>query len=146
MPDYDLPQQVLTEGDTPIQPKKAVQPRLGARIPQNERDKWDVKCNSEQPQNGCTKAIEESVTTFWQTKTGAGGAQKPDSLPHIITVDLQINKDVSAVFMTPSMDIDLGGVVAGHKIYLSEKLRQRGQYEYKDCIFKFTSIEKSLRV
>ena len=124
LPNYDLPQQVLTKDDTPIQPKMAVLPRLGAMIPQNERDKWDVKCNSEQPQNGCNKAIDESITTFWQTKTGTGDAQKPESPPHIITIDLQINKNVNVVFMTPSKDIDLGGEVAGHKIYLSQKLRQ----------------------
>ena len=118
MPQDDLPQQVLIEEDIPMQPMKAALPLKGTKIPQQERDTWVVKCSSEQPGNDCNKATDGSTTTFWQTRTGTGGTQRPDPLPHTITIDLQIIKSVNAVYMTP-LNTSLDGAVSGHIIWLS---------------------------
>ena len=120
VPHYDLPQQVLMEGEKPIQPMKAALPRLGAKIPPAERDKWIVHCSSEQePSRKCKKAIDGSLTTFWQTKTSDEGAQKPDPLAHTITIDLQVNVNVNAISMTPYKGREPGGIVTAHQVYLS---------------------------
>ena len=119
VPQYDLPQEVLTAGEGLIKPMSAALPHYGKQIPQAERDKWIVKCNSEQTNNECSKAVDGSLRTFWQTKVDARGTQKPDPLPHTITIDLRVVQNVNAISMTPRSDADRGGAVAGHKVYLS---------------------------
>lgn len=119
VPQYDLPQEVLKAGEGPIKPMRAALPHFGKPIPQAKRDKWIVKCDSEQTNNECRKAVDGLPGTFWQTKVDTTGKQKPDPLPHTITIDLQVVKNVNAISMTPRSDADRGGAVAAHKVYLS---------------------------
>ena len=98
---------------------KAAQPHYGAPIPQAKRNTWIVKCNSEQPNNECNKAVDGSLETFWQTKVDTSGTNNPDPLPHTITIDLRVFQNVNGISMTPRTDAGTGGAVAGHKVYLS---------------------------
>ena len=91
-------------------------PHIGKPIPQDERDTWNVECTSELAKHGCGRIIDGSNTTFWQTKVDT---ESIDSLPHNIMIDLREVKNVNAISMRPLPDADLGGAIAGHKVYLS---------------------------
>ena len=107
------------QGQGWIKPMKAASPRFGKRISRAERATWIVKCDSEQAKHECSRAVDGLPNTFWQTKVDNGGAQKPDPLPHTITIDLRKIQNVSALLMTPRPDADRGGAVTRHKVYLS---------------------------
>ncbi|ERF74219.1 hypothetical protein EPUS_03409 [Endocarpon pusillum Z07020] len=47
------------------------------------------------------------------------GKQKPDRLPHTITIDLRIVEKVNAVSTTPRFDVNRGGAITAHKGYFS---------------------------
>lgn len=94
----------------------AAPPHVGKQIPQDERDTWNVDCTSELTKHDCDRINDGSNTTFWQTRVDT---QSVDSLPHNITIDLREIKNVNAISMRPLPDADLGGAVAGHKVYLS---------------------------
>lgn len=117
VPHYDLPQKVLKEGEDLIEPMRAALPIFGKAIPQAKRDKWIVRCDSEQINNECKYAVDGSQATFWQTK--ASGTEKPDPLPHSITIDLRGVEIVNAISMTPRADAIRGGAIAEHEVHLS---------------------------
>ena len=119
VPQEDPPQAVLQPGDVLIKPMSAAEPQLGEEIPKERRDRWTVKCDSEQTDNECSNAVHGSSGTFWQTEKGTTGTQNPDPLPHTITIDLRVIENVNAIRMTPCSDASSGGAVAGHKVYLS---------------------------
>ena len=91
-------------------------PRLGSQIPQEERETWNVECNSKLIKHECSRVIDGNNNTFWQTKVNS---QSIDALPHAIVIDLREVKIVNALSMRPLPDADLGGAVAGHKVYIS---------------------------
>ena len=113
---HDVHRKVLKEGDGPVRSMGTAPPHFGQRIPHDERATWYVYCSSELNNHECDKIKERSNTTFWQTKVDA---QSVDPLPHTLTIDLRGSKNVNAVSMRPLPDADLGGAVAGHKLYLS---------------------------
>ena len=91
-------------------------PHNGTRIPHEERDTWKINCTSQLSRHGCDRVKERSNTTFWQTNFDSASV---DSLPHSIVIDLREVKNVNAISMRPLPDADLGGAIAGHKVYLS---------------------------
>ena len=92
-------------------------PHVGEQIPQDERDKWNVDCTSVLTNHECDKSTDGSNSTFWQTKVDT---ESIDLLPHTIIIDLREIKNVNAISMRPLPDADLGGAIAGHKVYLSK--------------------------
>ncbi|KAL8952361.1 MAG: hypothetical protein Q9222_001723 [Ikaeria aurantiellina] len=112
----DFHQNVLKGGDGMIRAMDSAPPHIGEQIPQGERETWDVDCTSELINHECVKAIDGSNNTFWQTKVDT---ESIDPLPHTIELDLRGVKNVNAISMRPLLDADLGGAVAGHKVYIS---------------------------
>lgn len=113
---HDVHRKLLTEGDGLIRSMGAAPPHIGEQIPQDERGTWKVDCSSVLTNHECDKTIDGSNSTFWQTKVDTASI---DALPHTITIDLQEIKNVNALSMRPLPDADLGGAIAGHKVYLS---------------------------
>ena len=101
----------LNEAGDPIRTLAVAPPNIGTRIPQEERDTWNLECTSSMPNHKCGRSRDGSNTTFWQTKV--------DTEPHNITIDLRYLKNVNAISMTPLPDADVGGAIAGHKVYTS---------------------------
>ncbi|KAI9656914.1 MAG: hypothetical protein M1831_004462 [Alyxoria varia] len=113
---HDVPPKVLKEGDGLMRAMDSAPPHVGEQIPQYERNAWSVDCTSELLNHECDKIKDASNNTFWQTKVDT---ESTDPLPHTITIDLKEVKNVTAISMTPLPDADLGGAIAGHKVYLS---------------------------
>ena len=107
---------ILEEGNGQIRQMESAPPHVGEPIPQDERDTWNVDCTSVLANHECVKTIDGYNNTFWQTKVNT---ESIDSLPHTITIDLRENTTVNAISMRPLPDADLGGAIAGHKVYLS---------------------------
>ena len=113
---HGVHQNVLEKGDGMFRAMGPAPPRLGKPIPQEERDTWKVDCTSKLPKHECIKVVDGRNNTFWQTKVTR---ESIDVLPHSITIDLREVKNVNALSMRPLPDADLGGAVAGHKVYIS---------------------------
>ena len=113
---HDVHRKVLKEGDGLIGPMGSAPPHIGQQIPQHERDTWIVDCTSVITNHECDKTFDGLNSTFWQTKVDT---ESIDPLPHNITIDLREIKNVSAISMRPLPDADLGGAIAGHKVYVS---------------------------
>ena len=107
---------VLGDGDGLFKAMGPAPPRLGKQIPQEERETWKVDCTSKLTKHGCSKVIDGNNNTFWQTNVTR---ESIDVLPHNITIDLREVKNVNALSMRPLPDADLGGAIAGHKLYIS---------------------------
>ena len=90
-------------------------PLLGKRIPQEERKTWKLDCTSKLTIHDCGKVIDGENNTFWQTNVNG----QPTKVPHSITIDLRESKNINALSMRPLPDADLGGAVAGHRVYIS---------------------------
>ncbi|KAL8788621.1 MAG: hypothetical protein Q9195_007216 [Heterodermia aff. obscurata] len=120
-------------------------PHIGKPIPQDERDTWNVACNSELAKHECDRIIDGSNTTFWQTEVDT---ESVDSLHHNIKIDLGEIKNVNAISMRPLPDADLGGAIAGHKVYLSVDDKDEKKWElvafgtwFEDVQDKFATFE-----
>ena len=113
---HDDHRQILKEGHGLIRTMDSAPPHIGKQIPQDERDTWNVDCTSQLANHECSSINDGSNNTFWQTKVDSHSI---DSLPHNITIDLRELRNVNAISMRPLPDADLGGAVAGHKVYLS---------------------------
>lgn len=113
---HNVQQHEMEKGDDMFRAMGPAPPRLGQQIPQEERDTWKVDCTSKLTKHECLKAIDGRNNTFWQTRVTR---ESIDVLPHNITIDLRDVKYVNALSMRPLPDADLGGAVAGHKVYLS---------------------------
>lgn len=109
-------QNVLEKGDGLFRAMGPAPPQSGRPIPQEERDTWKVDCTSKLTKHECIKVVDGKNNTFWQTKVTT---ESIDVLPHNITIDLREVKNVNALVMRPLPDADLGGAVAGHKVYIS---------------------------
>ncbi|KAK4696205.1 galactose oxidase, partial [Lecanoromycetidae sp. Uapishka_2] len=112
----DAHRKILKEGNGPITSMDSAPPNFGEQIPQHERDTWSVECTSVLTNHECDNIKDGFNNTFWQTKVDT---HSTDPLPHSITIDLRDSKNVNAISMRPLPDADLGGAVAGHKVYLS---------------------------
>ena len=113
---HDVHRKVSKEGNGLIRPMDSAPPHVGEQIPQDERDTWNVKCSSVLSSHDCENINDGSNSTFWQTKVDT---QSIDPLPHTIEIDLREIKNVNAISMRPLPDADLGGAIAGHKVYIS---------------------------
>ena len=113
---HDVHQNVLEKGDGMFRAMGPAPPLFGEQIPQEERDTWKVDCTSKLTKHECIKVVDGRNNTFWQTKVTS---ESTDVLPHNITIDLREVKNVNALSMRPLPDADLGGAVAGHKVYIS---------------------------
>ena len=113
---HHVHENVLEKGDDMFRAMGPAPPLLGKQIPQEERDTWKVDCTSKMTKHECIKVIDGKNNTFWQTKVTS---ESIDLLPHNITIDLREVKNVNAISMRPLPDADLGGAVAGHKVYIS---------------------------
>ena len=113
---HDVHRKVLKEGDGLIRPMDSAPPHIGKQISQYERDTWFVSCTSVLTNHECEKTKDGSNNTFWQTKVDT---ESTDPLPHAITINLREIKLVNAISMRPLPDADIGGAIAGHKVYLS---------------------------
>ena len=107
---------VLEDGDDRFKALGPAPPRLGKQIPQEERETWKVDCTSKMIKHECVRVIDGKNNTFWQTNVTR---QSIDVLPHNITIDLREVKNVNALSVRPLPDADIGGAVAGHKVYIS---------------------------
>ncbi|KAL8739772.1 MAG: hypothetical protein Q9190_007456 [Brigantiaea leucoxantha] len=87
-------------------------PLLGKRISEEERNTWILNCTSELTIHDCRKVIDGQNNTFWQNNVNG-------RLPLNITIDLREIKNINALSIRPLPDADLGGAVAGHKVYIS---------------------------
>lgn len=116
LPKHDAHRKPLEEGDGLFRAMGPAPPRLGKQIPQEERETWKVDCTSKLTKHDCVKVIDGKNNTFWQTNVTR---ESIDVLPHNITIDLREVKNVNALSMRPLPDADLGGAVAGHKLYIS---------------------------
>ena len=114
---HDVHGEIGEEHTAPIREMGNAPPQLGKRIPHSERDTWIIDCGSELINHECVNVKHKSNTTFWQTKVDKTTI---DSLPHNIYVDLREIKNVNAISVRPLPDADLGGAIAGHKVYLSK--------------------------
>ena len=115
-PKNDVHRKVLEEGDDLFRAFGPAPPRLGKQIPQVERERWKVDCTSKLTKHDCVKVKDGKNNTFWQSNVTR---ESIDVLPHNITIDLGEVKNVNALSMRPLPDADLGGAVAGHKLYIS---------------------------
>ena len=115
-PQHDVHQDVVEKEDGMFRAMGPAPPLLGKQIPQQERDTWKMDCTSKLPKHECNKLIDGRNNTFWQTKVTS---ESIDVLPHNVTIDLREVKNVNALSMRPLPDADLGGAVAGHKVYIS---------------------------
>ena len=112
----DVHQNVFEKGDGMFRAMGPAPPLLGKQIPQEERETWKVDCTSKLIKHECFRVVDGKNNTFWQTKVTR---ESIDVLPHNITIDLREVKNVNAISMRPLPDADLGGAVAGHKVYIS---------------------------
>lgn len=90
----------------PAQPAVAV--IVSAAIP---RDGWTVSCDSIEPGNDCSNAIDGKNDTFWQTESSA-------PLPHSIVIDMQTTRIVGNITIEPRQDGNLNGNIGQHQVYL----------------------------
>ena len=113
---HDVHKKVLEEGDGLFRAMGTAPPRLGKQIPQEERETWKLDCTSKMKKHECVRVIDGKNNTFWQTNVTR---ESIDVLPHNITIDLREIKTVNALSVRPLPDADIGGAVAGHKVYIS---------------------------
>lgn len=83
---------------------------VAAAIP---TDGWTVTCDSSQPGNDCSNAIDDSADTFWLTDATA-------SLPQSIVVDMQTTRLVGNITIQPRQDGTSTGNIGQHQVFLSE--------------------------
>lgn len=114
--DHDAHHKILDEGDGQFKVMGPAPPRLGKQISQEERQTWKLNCTSKLTKHECAKVIDGKNTTFWSTNITS---ERIDVLPHNITIDLRERKTVNALAVRPLPDADLGGAVAGHRVYIS---------------------------
>ncbi|CAF9935042.1 MAG: hypothetical protein HETSPECPRED_009445 [Heterodermia speciosa] len=93
-----------------IAAKPSVAEVVLAAIP---RDGWTVTCDSSQPGNDCSNAIDDNSDTFWLTDSGA-------PLPHSIVVDMKTTRIVGNITIQPRQDNTPNGHIGEHQVFLSE--------------------------
>lgn len=81
---------------------------VAAAIP---TDGWTVTCDSAQPGNDCSNAIDDSADTFWLTDATA-------SLPQSIVVDMQTSRLVGNITIQPRQDGTSTGNIGQHQVFL----------------------------
>ncbi|KAL8776889.1 MAG: hypothetical protein Q9213_008091 [Squamulea squamosa] len=118
---HGVHENVLEKGDGMFRAMGPAPPLFGKPIPQEERDTWKVDCTSKLTKHECIKVGDGRNDTFWSTNVTR---ESIDVLPHNITIDLRGVKKVNALSMRPLPDADLGGAVAGHKVYIKRDRRE----------------------
>ena len=91
-----------------IAAKPSVAEVVLAAIP---RDGWTVTCDSSQPGNDCSNAIDDNSDTFWLTDSGA-------PLPHSIVVDMKTTRIVGNITIQPRQDNTPNGHIGEHQVFL----------------------------
>ncbi|KAL8918545.1 MAG: hypothetical protein Q9172_005388 [Xanthocarpia lactea] len=93
-----------------IPAKPAVAEVVAAAIP---RDGWTVTCDSAQPGNDCSNALDGNADTFWLSGSDA-------TLPQSIVVDMQTSRIVGNITIQPRNDGNSNGNIGQHQVFLSE--------------------------
>lgn len=90
--------------------KPAVAEIVAAALP---RDGWTVTCDSAQPGNDCSNAIDGSADTFWLSDSGA-------SLPQSIVIDMQTSRTIGNLTIQPRNGGNSNGNIGQHQIFLRQ--------------------------
>ena len=98
--------------------KPAAAEIVAAALP---RDGWTVTCDSAQPGNDCSNAIDGSTDTFWLSNSGA-------SLPQSIVIDMQTSHTVGNITIQPRNDSSSNGNIGGHQIFLRQVIYNEMQF------------------
>ncbi|KAF7589993.1 hypothetical protein BBP40_003437 [Aspergillus hancockii] len=83
-----------------------------------DRTNWIATCDSVNPGNECSKAIDGDNSTYWHSNYSL-------ALPHSITINLGQAQNVSGLAVWPRKDED--GWIAAHDVYLSSDAANWGQ-------------------
>ncbi|KAI6762479.1 hypothetical protein HG530_008459 [Fusarium avenaceum] len=106
------------------------------------RDNWAVTCDSQQPGNECSKAIDGNRDTFWHTTWGSSDP-KP---PHTYTIDMKSTQNVNGISMLPRQDGSPNGWIGRHNVFLSTDGKNWGSAVatgtwYADNTEKYSNFE-----
>ncbi|KAM0240795.1 hypothetical protein ACHAP5_007830 [Fusarium lateritium] len=106
------------------------------------RSKWTVTCDSQQPGNECSKAIDGNRDTFWHTVYGSSDP-KP---PHTYTIDMKSTQNVNGISMLPRQDGNTNGWIGRHNVFLSTDGKNWGSAVatgtwYADNTEKYSNFE-----
>ncbi|CAJ0552342.1 Ff.00g063210.m01.CDS01 [Fusarium sp. VM40] len=106
------------------------------------RDNWKVTCDSQQPGNECSKAIDGDRDTFWHTTWGSSDP-KP---PHTYTIDMKSTQNVNGISMLPRQDGSPNGWFGRHNVFLSTDGKNWGSAVatgtwYADNTEKYSNFE-----
>lgn len=80
-----------------------------------DRTGWTVTCDSFEPGNECSKAIDGDNTTLWHTQY-SGSSPPP---PHTITLDMGSTHNVNGLSVLPRQDNNQHGNIARHEVSVS---------------------------
>lgn len=81
---------------------------VAAAIP---RDGWTVTCDSAEPGNECSNALDGNADTFWLSNSGA-------SLPQSIVIDMKSSHIVGNITIQPRNDSNSNGNIGQHQVFL----------------------------
>ena len=116
-----------------IPAKPAVAAVVAAAIP---RDGWTVTCDSAQPGNDCSNALDGNADTFWLSGSDA-------TLPQSIVVDMQTSRIVGNITIQPRNDGNSNGNIGQHQVFL----RYVGIYQPQHaCPTSYARIAKTTRI
>jgi galactose oxidase len=106
------------------------------------RSNWAVTCDSQQPGNECSKAIDGNGDTFWHTTWGSSDP-KP---PHTYTIDMKSTQNVNGISMLPRQDGSPNGWIGRHNVFLSTNGKNWGSAVatgtwYADNTEKYSNFE-----
>ncbi|KAH7246643.1 galactose oxidase precursor [Fusarium tricinctum] len=106
------------------------------------RNNWAVTCDSQQPGNECSKAIDGNRDTFWHTTWGSSDP-KP---PHTYTIDMKSTQNVNGISMLPRQDGSPNGWIGRHNVFLSTDGKNWGSAVatgtwYADNTEKYSNFE-----
>ncbi|KAK8929562.1 Galactose oxidase [Metarhizium anisopliae] len=78
-----------------------------------DRAGWKVTCDSFEPGNECSMAIDGNNDTFWHTKF------EGSNVPHQIVVDFGATHDINGISALPRQDGNNHGYIAAHDVAVS---------------------------
>ncbi|EXL65576.1 hypothetical protein IWW34DRAFT_810563 [Fusarium oxysporum f. sp. albedinis] len=80
-----------------------------------DRTGWTARCSSQESGFECSKAIDGSKNTWWQTPFRKTNPRPP----HSIVIDMKRNQYVSGIQITPRQDGNTRNWIGRHEVYVS---------------------------